>query len=32
VRELNRLLEDTPEVKTYDIANSTAHKIAARAA
>jgi hypothetical protein len=32
VRELNKLLEDTPEVKTYDIANSTAHKIAARAA
>jgi hypothetical protein len=32
VRELNKLLEDTPQVKTYDIANSTAHKIAARAA
>lgn len=32
VRELNKLLEETPQVKTYDIANSTAHNIAARAA
>jgi hypothetical protein len=32
VTELNKLLEETPQVKTYDIANSTAHNIAARAA
>jgi hypothetical protein len=32
MRELNKLLEGTPQVKTYDIANSTAHNIAARAA
>lgn len=32
MRELNNLLEERPVVKTYDVANSTAHKIAARAA
>jgi hypothetical protein len=31
-RELNRLVEGTPSVQTYDVANSTAHKIAARPA
>jgi len=32
LRELNKLLEETPQVETYDVANSTAHKIAARRA
>jgi len=32
LRELNKLLEETPQVQTYDVANSTAHKIAARPA
>jgi hypothetical protein len=32
MRELNKLLEERPLVKTYDVANSTAHNIAARAA
>jgi heme-degrading monooxygenase HmoA len=32
LRELNKLLEETPQVQTYDVANSTAHKIAARRA
>ena len=32
LRELNRLVEGTPTVQTYDVANSTAHKIAARPA
>jgi hypothetical protein len=31
-KELNRLVEGTPQVKTYDVANSTAHDIAARSA
>jgi quinol monooxygenase YgiN len=31
-KELNRLVEGTPQVKTYDVANSTAHSIAARSA
>jgi len=29
---LERVVEGTPEVKTYEVANSTFHKIAARAA
>jgi hypothetical protein len=29
LRELTRLVEGTPTVQTYDVANSTAHKIAA---
>jgi len=32
LRELNRVVEGTPSVQTYDVANSTAHKIAARPA
>ena len=32
LRELNKLVEGTPQVKTYDVANSTAHNIAARSA
>src|SRR3989442_15356258 len=32
LRELNQLLEETPRVQTYDVANSTAHNIAARQA
>ena len=32
LRELNQLVEETPRVQTYDVANSTAHKIAARQA
>jgi hypothetical protein len=32
LRELTRLVEGTPTVQTYDVANSTAHKIAARPA
>jgi heme-degrading monooxygenase HmoA len=32
LRELNKLVEGTPRVKTYDVANSTAHNIAARLA
>ena len=30
LKELNKLVEGTPQVKTYDVANSTAHNIAAR--
>ena len=32
MRELNKVVEGTPTVQTYDVANSTAHKIAARPA
>ena len=32
LRELNKVVEGTPSVQTYDVANSTAHKIAARPA
>jgi quinol monooxygenase YgiN len=32
LKELNKLVEGTPRVQTYDVANSTAHNIAARAA
>jgi|SRR5215510_13681703 len=32
LKELNTLLEGTPQVKTYDVANSTVHNIAARSA
>jgi len=32
LRELNKLVEGTPQVKTYDVANSSAHNIAARSA
>ena len=32
LRELNKLVEGTPQVKTYDVANSTVHNIAARSA
>ena len=32
LRELNQLVEGTPRVQAYDVANSTAHKIAARQA
>ena len=32
LRELNKLLEGTPRVQTYDVANSTAHHISARSA
>jgi len=32
LRELTKLVEETPRVQTYDVANSTAHKIAARTA
>jgi len=32
LRELNKLVEGTPRVQTYDIANSTVHNIAARSA
>ena len=31
-KELNNLVDGTPQVKTYDVANSTAHNIAARTA
>src|SRR5438552_18845431 len=30
LRELNELVEGTPRIQTYDVGNSTAHKIAAR--
>ena len=32
LRELNKVVEETPSVQTYDVANSTAHQIAARPA
>ena len=32
LKELGKLGEGTPQVKTYDVANSTAHNIAARPA
>ena len=32
LKELNKVIEGTPQVKTYDVANSTAHNIAARPA
>ena len=32
LRELNPLLDGTPRVQTYDVANSTVHKIADRPA
>jgi len=32
LRELNKLVEGTPRVQTYDVANSTGHNIAARSA
>ncbi len=32
LKELGKLVEGTPQVKTYDVANSTAHNIAARPA
>ncbi len=32
LRELTRLVEGTPSVQTYEVANSTAHKIAAQPA
>ena len=32
VKELGKLVEGTPQIKTYDVANSTAHNIAARPA
>ena len=32
LRELNNVVEGTPRVQTYDVANSTAHKIVARPA
>ena len=32
LKELGKLVEATPQVKTYDVANSTAHNIAARPA
>jgi len=32
LRELKKLVEGTPRVQTYDVANSTAHKIAAQPA
>ena len=32
LRELTKLIEGTPTVQSYDVANSTAHKIAARPA
>jgi len=32
LRELNKLLDGTPQVKTFDVANSTVHNIAARPA
>jgi hypothetical protein len=32
LRELNKIVEGTPRVQTYDVPNSTAHKIAARSA
>ena len=32
LRELNKLVEGTPRVQTYDVANSTVHNIAARSA
>ena len=31
-REMNPLIEGTPKVQTYDVANSTVHKIAAQPA
>ncbi len=32
LRELNKLVEGTPRVQTYDVANSTVHNIASRPA
>jgi heme-degrading monooxygenase HmoA len=32
LQELNKLVEGTPQAKAYDVANSTAHNIAARSA
>lgn len=32
LRELNHVIEGTPKVQTYDVANSTMHKIAAQSA
>jgi hypothetical protein len=32
LKELNKLVEGTPQVKAYDVANSTPHNIAARPA
>jgi heme-degrading monooxygenase HmoA len=32
LRELNKLLDGTPRVQTYEVANSTVHSIAARPA
>ena len=32
LKELNKLVEGTPQLKTYDVANSTPHNIAARPA
>jgi len=32
LKELNRLVEGTPQIKAYDVANSTSHNIAARPA
>jgi hypothetical protein len=32
LRELNKLVDEPPRIQTYDVANSTAHKIAARPA
>ena len=32
LRELNKLLDGTPHVQTYEVTNSTPHNIAARAA
>src|SRR5213594_5133630 len=32
LKELNKLVEGTPQVKTYDVANSTPHTTAARTA
>ena len=32
LKELNKIVEGTPQVKTYDVGNSTPHNIAARPA
>jgi heme-degrading monooxygenase HmoA len=32
LKELNKIVEGTPQLKTYDVANSTPHNIAARPA
>ncbi len=32
LKALNKVVEGTPQVQTFDVANSTPHKIAARAA